>query len=345
MKKHLSIILIATFGLGPVWAGNPDRVGSAGAGQLLINPWAASNGLAGANMASILGLEATYNNVAGLAFIKKNEIATANSQYLGGSGISINTVGFGTRVGSSSVLGLTVTSLSFGDIPVTTEDLPEGGIGTFSPAFSNIGISMAKEFSNSIYAGFTLRIVSESISNVKATGVSFDAGIRYITGEDDRMRFGIALRNVGAPMRYAGDGLTVTATPQGSAGSLTMLQRSERYELPSLVNIGIAYDVVKTDNMAIEMNGQFTSNSFTRDQFGLCTEARFGTYLALRAGYLIESGLSSNDDAASAYTGPSGGIGFQIPAGSNGSVIAVDYSYRTTNPFSGTHAVGLKITI
>ena len=105
MKKHLSILLIATLGFGSVWAGNPDRVGSAGAGQLLINPWAASNGLAGANMASILGLEATYNNVAGLAFIQKNEIAIANSQYLGGTGITINTVGFGTKIGSSSVLG------------------------------------------------------------------------------------------------------------------------------------------------------------------------------------------------------------------------------------------------
>ena len=59
MKKHLSIILITILGLGTVQAGNPDRAGSAGAGQLLINPWAASNGLAGANMASILGLEST----------------------------------------------------------------------------------------------------------------------------------------------------------------------------------------------------------------------------------------------------------------------------------------------
>ena len=137
----------------------------------------------------------------------------------------------------------------------------------------------------------------------------------------------------------------MTATPQGSSGSLTMLQRSERYELPSLVNIGLAYDIIKTENMVIEMNGQFTSNSFTRDQIGICTEARFGTYLSLRAGYLHESGILSSDDAASAYTGPSGGIGFQIPAGSSGSMIGVDYSYRTTNPFNGTHSVGLKITI
>ena len=345
MKKHLSIILIATLGFGTVWAGNPDRAGSAGAGQLLINPWAASNGLAGANMASILGLESTFSNVAGLAFINQNELTTVNSQYLGGTGIALNSVGFGTRVGESAVLGLTVTSMSFGDIPITTEDLPEGGIGTFSPAFSNLGISLAKEFSNSIYAGFTLRIISESISNVKASGIAFDAGIRYVTGDDDRMRFGISLRNVGAPMRYSGDGLTVTGTPQGSSGSLTMMQRSERYELPSLVNIGVAYDVVKNDNIVVEMNGMFTSNSFTKDQFGLCTEARFGSYMSLRLGYLYEANILSEDDATSAYQGPAGGLGFKIPAGSNGSEICIDYSYRATYTFSGTHTAGLKITI
>jgi hypothetical protein len=345
MKKYLSILIIASIGLGSALAGNPDRAGSAGASQLLINPWAASNGLAGANMASALGLESTFLNVAGLAFIGQTELISANSIYLGGTGIYINSVGFGTRIGSSAVLGFTVTSMNFGDIGITTEDLPEGGIGDFSPAFSNIGISLAKEFSNSIYAGFTLRIIGESISNVKASGVAFDAGIRYVTGEDDRLRFGIALRNVGAPMRYAGDGLTITGSPQGSDQSLTVLMRSERYELPSLLNIGLGYDVVKNDNMVIEMNGQFTSHSFTKDQFGFGTEARFGDNFSLRAGYLYESGVLSDDDRSTIYTGPTAGLSLKVPAGSNGSEIAVDYSYRTTNPFNGTHTIGLKITI
>tara|TARA_B110000908_G_scaffold100495_1_gene118520 strand:- start:236 stop:1273 length:1038 start_codon:yes stop_codon:yes gene_type:complete len=345
MKKQLSIILIATLGLGSVWAGNPDRAGSAGASQLLINPWAASNGLVGANMASIRGLESVFTNVAGLAFIGQTEIITSNSIYLSGTGISLNSVGFATKVGDAGVLGLTVTSMKFGDIPIMTEDLPEGGIGTFSPSFSNIGISYSKAFSNSIYAGFTLRLIGEAISNVKASGVAFDAGIRYVTGDNDRMRFGISLRNVGPPMRYAGDGLTVTATPQGSAGSLTVLQRSEKYELPSLVNIGIAYDVVTEDNMVVELNGMFTSNSFTKDQFGFGAEARIGSNLELRAGYLWEQGLGSEDNTTTAYTGPAGGLTLKIPAGSSGSVIGLDYSYRTTNPFNGTHSVGLKISI
>jgi len=345
MNKHTSLLLATFLTVGQAFAGNPDRAGSAGASQLLINPWAASNGLAGSNMASVKGLESTFNNVAGLAFVQRNELAFANSMYLSGTGISLNSVGFATKVGDSGVLGLSVTSMNFGDIAITTEDLPEGGIGTFSPAFSNIGVTYAKEFSNSIYGGITVRMIGENISNVRASGVCFDAGIRYVTGENDKLKFGIALRNVGAPMRYEGDGLTVTATPQGSDEALTVFQRSEKYELPSLVNIGVAVDVVSNDNTVVTATGQFVSNSFTKDQFGGGVEAALGERLVLRGGYLWEQGLlSGGQDASTAYTGPAGGIGLNLPAG-EGAMLKLDYSYRTTNPFNGTHTIGVKISL
>ena len=190
-----------------------------------------------------------------------------------------------------------------------------------------------------------MRIVSESISNVRASGVCFDAGIRYVTGENDGLRFGIALRNVGAPMRYAGDGLTVTATPQGADEALTVFQRSEKYELPSLVNIGVAVDVVSNDNTVVTATGQFVSNSFTKDQFGGGLEANLGERLVLRGGYLWEQGLiTGGQDVTTAYTGPAGGIGLNVPAG-EGATLKLDYSYRTTNPFNGTHTLGVKISL
>ena len=100
----------------------------------------------------------------------------------------MNAFGFGQRVGESGVLGLSVTSMNFGDLEITEEDLPEGGIGSFSPTYTNIGMSYAKAFSNSIYGGITVRLISEAIYNVRSQGVSFDAGIRYVTGENDNVR-------------------------------------------------------------------------------------------------------------------------------------------------------------
>jgi hypothetical protein len=75
MKKiKLSITLFTALLIYSLTAvgGNPDRAGEAGASQMLINPWTRSVGFAGANTASVTGLEAMSMNIAGMAFTKKD---------------------------------------------------------------------------------------------------------------------------------------------------------------------------------------------------------------------------------------------------------------------------------
>ena len=346
--KKLLIIAIAIINTAAAYAGNPDRAGSAGAGHLLINPWARSSGLAGSNMASIQGAEAMFMNVSGLAFVRKTELVFSNNQYLVGTGIRINALGFAQKVGETGAFGISVTNMNFGDIEITENDLPEGGIGSFSPNYTNIGLSYAKGFSNSIYGGLTMRLISESIYNVRSQGVSFDAGIRYVTGEKDKVRFGITLRNVGPPMRYRGDGMSVTATiPTGGATSqsLTLESRSEKYELPSLVNVGCAYDFIFNSKIKLTANGQFTSNSFTNDQIAFGGELNFRDRFIGRFGYQWEAGITNKEERTTVFTGPTAGLSLQLATGENGTVIGLDYSYRVTNPFNGVHSMGLHITL
>jgi len=346
--KKLSIIVISSFALVlSMRAGNPDRAGSAGASHLLINPWARSSALGNSSMASVNGVEASFLNVAGLAFTRKTELVFSNNQYLVGTGIKINSLGFGQKVGENAAIGLSVTSMRFGDIQITETDLPEGGIGSFSPNYTNIGLSYAKGFSNSIYGGLTVRFVSEAIYNVKAQGMSFDAGIRYVTGEKDNVRFGITLRNVGPPLRYRGDGLSTTGTVttgSTSSTSLTLDMRSDKYELPSLVNVGFAYDFLLSEKSKLTANLQFTSNSFTHDQFGLGAEFSFRDRFILRGGYTYES-KEGTDYRMTLFTGPCGGLTVQVPTGKTGTIIGLDYSYRSTNPFSGVHSLGVHISL
>ncbi|MFZ9455533.1 MAG: hypothetical protein ACO27Q_09915, partial [Bacteroidia bacterium] len=44
-------------------SGNPERVGQAGASQLLINPYTRNMGMVGSNSAKAMGLEAQFLNV------------------------------------------------------------------------------------------------------------------------------------------------------------------------------------------------------------------------------------------------------------------------------------------
>jgi len=224
-------------------------------------------------------------------------------------------------------------------------DQPEGGIGTFSPNLLNINMAYAKAFSNSIYGGLNVKIISESIADISAQGIALDAGIQYVTGVAENIKFGITLKNIGPTMRFSGDGLSFRGFIPGQSSQFTVEQRSEDFELPSALAIGVAYDFLFDQESRLTLAGNFQSNSFTKDQFMLGAEYSFREVLLLRAGYTYEDGLLDEAERTNVYTGPSAGITVQVPMNKEaGSVFSVDYSYRTTSPFDGTHNIGVRVS-
>jgi hypothetical protein len=330
------------------FAGNKDRSGQAGAGELLINPWARSSGWGGANMAGVRGLEAMYGNVAGIAFTKRTELIFAHTDWLKGADISISAFGFTQKVGTAGALGLSVMSMGFGDIEIRTVDLPEGGIGTFSPKLMNIGLAYAKAFSNTIYGGLNLKIISESISDASAQGIAIDAGIQYITGEQENIKFGIALKNVGPRMKFSGDGYSLRSALPGQDEKFSVTQRGADFEMPAQLNIGASYDFLFENNLRFTLAGNFTSNSFTKDQVTGGAEFSFKDYVLIRAGYAYEEGITeaiTNPDRTNASKGICAGMTVQVPMNKEtGSQFSVDYSYRATDHFDGTHCIGARIS-
>ena len=344
----VSALLITPVGL--LKAGNPDRAGHAGATELLINPWARSSGWAGANSGGVHGLEAQFLNVAGTAHTKKTEALFSHTNYFQGSGMSINAFGLTQKVGEAGVLGISIMSLSFGDIDVTTTELPEGGLGTYTPQFINLGISYSKVFSNSIYGGFNLKIISESISNVTASGIAIDAGIQYITGgNEDRnnVKFGIALKNVGTSLKFGGDGLStrVNAPATSNSYQLTVEQRSSGFEMPSLLNIGASYDFDLALDHKLTLAGTFTSNSFSNDLYVAGLEYRFRNLFMLRGGLAYEDNIFDDVLSTTALTGPCAGVTIDLPMGKSGKSFGIDYSFRATNPWDGIHSFGLRLAL
>lgn len=340
----LSLVFTLAFATNS-YAGNKDRAGEAGGSQLLINPWARSNGLGGSNSAFVKGLEAQYLNVAGISHTKKLNLIFSQSQWLKGSGTNISSFGLTTKLGENSgVLGISVVSMSLGDIPVTTVEQPEGNGAVFSPRLMNINLSYAKAFSNSIHGGINLKILSESISNVKGTGFAIDAGIQYITGKKEQIKFGVALKNVGPNMRFSGDGLSIRGFVNQQPNQMTLEQRSASLELPSLIRIGMSYDFYINDDNIITTGYTFTANSFTNDQHSLGLQYSWSKYLMLRAGYVYEKGLLDNT-RATALTGPTAGLSLLVPINKDGGNISLDYAYVFSNPFQGTHNIGIAIEL
>jgi hypothetical protein len=353
MKKsiyHIAISVLLTGALlVPVkksMAGNEDRAGQAGAAELLVNPWARSSGWGGVNTANGKGLDALYTNVAGLAFTERTEVIFSHTQWLKGTGINIASFGFSQKIGETGVLGLSVMSMSLGDIMIRTVDQPEGGIGTFSPNLMNINLSYAKAFSAAIYGGINIKIISESVADIGATGIAIDAGIQYVTGPTDNVHFGISMKNVGPNLNFSGDGFTFRGTMTGNDVTHTISERSVPFELPSLINIGAAYDFNLSKDHKLTAAANFTSNSFTKDQYIFGMEYNFMNYLMLRGGYVFEKDIFDKAKRTTALTGACAGISIQAPLNKEkGSTISIDYSYRATDPFDGCHTIGARINL
>ncbi len=310
---------------------------------MLVNPWAKSAAFSGANMADGAPVESMFLNVAGMAFVEQTEVSFTHTNYLSGADVGINSVGIAQRVGETSVLGLSVSAYDFGDIRRTTTETPDGDGTFFNVSMVNIGLSYAKAFSNSIYGGFTVKVITESVADLRASGVAFDAGIKYVTGERDNVKFGITLKNVGPPISFEGDGLSFeTEAPQGLYAFTSEL-RSANYELPSLVSIGFSYDFLLPEDHYLTAHGTFIANSFSNDNYLVGAEYSFKRMFFLRAGYHYEENIFDDAERRFVYTGLSAGAGVEFEFGDRGSRISVDYAYRATMPFDGTHAIGARI--
>lgn len=360
MKNIFRILAVAVLALTvsteTVWAGNDARRGTAGAAELLLNPWARSAGWGSVNIANARGLESFFTNVAGLTYVSKTEVSYSNSMYLGGksglnSGANINAFGLAQRIFDQGVLAFSVMSMSFGDIDVTTFDSPEPGFnGTFNPSFMNISIAYAHAFSASIHGGAAVKIITESTDNVSASGFAIDAGIQYVTGAEDELKFGISLKNWGTTMSFDGTGLSMTMINH-AGNNFTVESRSAEMELPTSMNMGFSYDFLFDKwNQRLTIAGSFTSNAFLKDNFTAGLEYSLLNMIMLRGGYVFQRDIfSSYDDArTTTNTGLCAGASFEFPLSKkkdSNSAISIDYSYRSAYPLRGTHSVGATIKL
>ena len=357
MKK----IFILTFLLLSFWGlslAQPERVGQSGASELLINSMPRSSAMRGIDIAMSNGIESSQVNPAGVARTVGTELFFSHTRWLIGSDININSFGISQSLGEDNgTLGLLINAFDMGEFVRTTEGQPDGTLGTFSPTFLNIGLSYSKKFTDRIHVGTTVRVVNESTPEVSATAVAFDAGIQYRSGEKDRVKLGIALRNVGPTTKFAGDGLANRVIFEtGNPYSSTVTLPTAKFELPAVLSMGGSYDFFLGQSNTVTVAGGFISNSFYYNQGGLGLMYQYKEYVILRGSFLYEPGIFDeiHNGRYNAYTGYGMGASFQIPfnmgrydASGNPSYssFSLDMSYRTTNPFGGTFTFGLRVDI
>jgi hypothetical protein len=195
-------------------------------------------------------------------------------------------------------------------------------------------------------------LISEAIPDASAQGICLDGGLVYNTGPDefpDKFKFGVSLRNVGTPMTFRGDGLTFKTDVISGSYQQGVSQLTQDFELPSQLNIGLTYDMYAQNKHRLTIAASFTSNAFYKDQFGLGLEyglkVKNRELVQLRAALKYEEGIFNSETTTNGHSGISAGLTVDIPFSKEKARprMGLDYAWRSTHNFSGSHCAGIRL--
>ena len=339
LRNATLIFCVVLLGASVVTAQNP-RVGGVAAPELLIPVGARDMAMGGSSIAISKGVEAMYWNPAGLIQLQGSAEAMVSSMnYIADINVTYGAVA--GKFGDFGGLGVSIKSLNFGDIPLTSETDPEGLAGRFfSPTYITMGVTYARELTTSVTVGFTAKLISEQIDRVSSSGFAFDFGIQYkgliqVQG----LSVGLAIKNIGPGMKFDGPALYRSAIiSDGSRPVQKYKVETASFELPATVDIGLTYERSLGDNFVAGLSGAFVNNNLYYDEYRGGLELGYnmeGLQVMGRVGYLNQPKAQEN------LFGATFGVGIAYRTGNTG--VTVDFGYRQVDYFKANNVFSIKV--
>ncbi len=344
--KILVIAVISFWGFNSAFAGGGTRNGTGGATELLIPVGASSIALAGANISTVYGIDALYWNPAGVAHMTNSATALfSHMNYIADIGVEYGAVS--ANFSDFGIVSLSIKSLNVGSIDITTNEQPDGTGQTYTPQFLVAGATYSRELTDRIAIGLTANFISETIDQVSATGVAFNAGLQYLDLADiSGLSFGLVVKNIGPQMSFSGPGLLVQASPSGSTSDPSQpFSRPPSYysvnaasfDLPSSFELGFGYTPQLDESNLVHISADYQNNNFSGDVYNVGAEYGYNKTFFVRAGYSLSP---KNQDPNYIY-GISAGAGIAYNLGTID--LHVDYAYRATKYFNGNHIFSIAL--
>lgn len=336
MKKINLLLIVFLSAYQIVSASGGNRNGTGGAAQLLIPAGVRGIALGGSNVSLSTGLESLFWNPAGLTRTNNSiEAAFSHMSHIADIGVSYGAVS--ADVEGVGMFALSIKSLSIGEIDVTTVQHPDGTGQKYTPQMLTAGISFAKNLSDRVSVGLTANLINETLSLVSSTGVAFNIGVMYSgLGGMEGLSLGLVMKNIGPPMKYSGSGLNIQATSVDleRPGQYYKVEAAT-FELPSSLEIGMAYKLNLGQSDAVLLSSTFQNNNFSGDYYKVGAEYNFQNLLSVRGGYILAPEYDENEYVYGLTAGL--GTSFQF----EGLQVKADYAYRDVKYFGGNHVFGI----
>ncbi len=343
--KTFSLTLLSLLVLSlPLMAGSGNKVGTSGAQELRIPVGSVATALAGANIATISGVEALYWNPAGAAVLPHTEAMFSYMTYI--ADMKVNFAGITTNFGEYGSIGLSVKVLNVGDMEVTTEFAPNGTGEFFNPTFMVLGATYARRMTDRVNFGGTFQYVYEKIRTEEATGVALDFGLQYDT-KWHGFKFGLVMKNFGPDMKFSGPGFEHSVMipgddPQSQRRIVRIIPAA--FNLPTSIQMGMSMALVDEEEYAVSPHFTFQSNNFSHDEYRLGLEGAFlKRMISVRVGIVHSAAADGLMDEEDNYLyGLNAGVGINVPIGM--SRLLFDYSWGQTDFFDDISWYTLRFT-
>lgn len=328
---------------GTVTAQN-QRTGTSAAPELLIPVGARDLAMGGSSIAVSQGVESIHWNPAGLARMDHSaEGMFSSMSYIADINFSYGAAA--AQFGEFGVVGFSIRSLDFGDIPVTTVEDEDGVTGgTYSPTYVTLGLTYSRQVTDAVSVGGTAKLITESIARVSASGIAFDLGLQYngLLGFKG-FQLGITVKNIGPSMKFDGTGLLRSAvSSEGNRPEQPYKSEAASFELPSVIELGVAYSGRSEDNTNLyTLTGSYTNNNLYLDQYRIGGEYGFAFESAKlfgRAGYEFVPQLDNVKDNVFGLT-----LGAGISYNTGGVELTFDYAFRQAEFFDNNNVFSLKV--
>lgn len=323
-------------------SGEFRKVGAAGSQFLKIGVGARATGMAGAFTAVANDVTSLYWNVAGIADVKGMATNISYTQWF--AGFSHNFFAGVIPLGETYRAGVSFTSFSSGNIPITTIDAEKGTGGFYTVGDFAITGSFGGYITQQFAFGATLRYNSNSFAAMSSSGVSFDFGTMYRSGYKG-LSLAFSIQNLGGQQSYTGQDLSINTKiiSQLNATPLESQLLTNPYNIPLTFRAGAAVDVMSiindTESTPADADDKLTAAvdfvtlSDAPEQFAIGAEYTLMNLLSVRGGYRF-----GHDTF-----GLAGGVGLQYTSGDFAGQL--DYSINPVTNIGLVNRISLSLKL
>ena len=315
MRTYLALLALGALAAGPVAAQN--RVGTTAGVFLTLGTGARQAALGHAATAYATGADALFWNpgAAALDPSGRPRASVLFSQNELFAGIGYSALGLTIPVFGSGAAGLSVASVDYGRMDVTSEDQPDGTGETFAPRDLAVGLSYAQPLTDAFHIGGTVKYVGQRIRDMRARTAAFDLGFVLTTGYLNGAKLAASITNFGGKLQYEGVNGRVFVDPDptnaGNNPSVPARLQTDAWDLPLSFRLGLAVPALRTANAEVLLlsDVQQTNDYDLNTDLGAQARYTLGPVSAMaRVGY---RDLGPNADLADAHLSYGGGLEYQ----------------------------------